>query len=130
MFNLFKAKRLAQAGALAIAVAFVAGTTGAFAASSSREAASEDRPTAEATISDADNDTLLVHTQSASQHSVCADAHGTTDVVVKYDDNETTVSPGHCALVEAGHISAHAGGAGQTHVTVHSGGGGREGKSD
>jgi hypothetical protein len=90
-----------------------------------------DRPTAQATVDDTENDTLLVHTQAVSQHTVCADAHGTTDVVVKYDENETNISPGHCALLEAGQISVHAGREGKTHVTVHSGAhhGGREGNN-
>jgi hypothetical protein len=102
---------------MASVLLFTASVAPALAAGEERDS---DRPTAEATIEDTDNDTLLVHTQTVGQHTVCADAHGTTDVVVSYDSNQTNISPGHCALLEAGQISVHAGGQGKTHVTVHS----------
>jgi len=130
--ELFSIKRLAQVAALTAAVVVASGTTASFAAGDSPEMRSNDIPTAEATIEATDADVLLVHTQSMGQHTVCADAHGTADVVVMYDENETTISPGHCALLEASQIKAHSAAQGKTHVTVHShfGGGGHEGKTN
>jgi hypothetical protein len=132
MTKLFCIGRFAHVGALAAIIMFAAGSTAALASGESRD---ENSPVAEATITNMqEGDSLLVHTQSPTQNTVCADSHGTTDVVVKYDDNETNISPGHCALLEAGHISARAGGEGTTHVTVHgggnAGGGGHEGKGE
>ncbi len=79
----------------------------------------QDRPGAEATVTGTD-ETLLVHSSTPSKNTVCADAHGQGDVVVMYDDNLTNISPGHCALLEAGQIRVK--GAHEdtnTHVQVH-----------
>ena len=129
MTDMFSIRRMAQVGTLAAIVAFAAGSTAALAAGESRD---ENSPVAEATITNMEEDTTLVDTKSAAMHTVCADQHGTTNVVVSYDDKQTTISPGHCALLEAGMIQAHADSEGQTHVTVHdnSGHGGHEGKTN
>jgi hypothetical protein len=113
-------KRVAQTGAAAAVIVLALGSASAFAAAQIR---GQDLPTAQGTVGDPDTSVMLVHTQSMQNHTVCADAQGTTDVNLTYDDNSTTLSPGNCVHVEASQISATGSGDGTTHVRVHNHGG-------
>lgn len=75
-------------------------------------------PLAEGTVDD-EASVTLVHTTTPDNYVVCADPHGTGPVTLAYDDNEMDMHPGHCALVEAGRISAHGRVGTHTHVSVH-----------
>ncbi len=71
-------------------------------------------------VTGSDPESLLVHSTAPTHNTVCSSAHGSGDVTVKYDDNTTTLSLGHCALLAAGHVSVHgAHEATNAHVSVH-----------
>lgn len=115
-------KHVVRAGAIAVLLLFASSTT---TIQASAEYAMQDpirnqaNVHAQATVSGTD-ETLLVHSATPSKNTVCSSTHGQGDVVVKYDDNETNISPGHCALLEAGQIRVR--GANEdthTHVRVH-----------
>ena len=96
-------KRMAQTGAAAAVIVLALGSASAFAAAQIR---GQDLPTAQGTVGDPDTSIMLVHTQKAQNHTVCADPQGGTDVNLTYDDNSTVLSPGNCVHVEASQISA------------------------
>lgn len=52
--------------------------------------------------------TVLAHTKSPATHTVCQTLHDSDQAIIHYDNNEMTLGPGHCVMVEASYISAAA----------------------
>jgi hypothetical protein len=51
-------------------------------------------------------ETMLVHTKSPGMHTVCQTLRDNEKAVIRYDNNEVTLGPGHCVEVEASYITA------------------------
>lgn len=59
---------------------------------------------------------VLAHTKSPNKHTVCASRHNTNHAIIHYDNNETTLDPGHCVLLEASYLTANPSGTERTSV--------------
>ena len=59
---------------------------------------------------------VLAHTKSPNKHTVCASRHNTNHAIIHYDNNELTLDPGHCVLVEASYLTANPSGTERTSV--------------
>ena len=59
---------------------------------------------------------VLAHTKSPNKHTVCASRHNTDHAIIHYDNNELTLDPGHCVLVEASYLTANPSGTERTSV--------------
>jgi hypothetical protein len=62
-------------------------------------------PAFERTISPGEN-AVLAHTKSPAKHTICQLIKDGNHAIIHYDDNEMTLGPGHCVMVEASYISA------------------------
>jgi hypothetical protein len=91
-------------GVLSAVVLFVAFPAGVYAQHAGAQH-NLGQPDYERTASPGEN-AVLAHTKSPAKHTICQTLHDTDQAIIHYDNNEMTLGPGHCVMVEASVISA------------------------